>query len=154
MSHDPNPPLPDDFDPDTPRPFVLPPPGPVVHWDFSPADLLDWRDADTELTVHPKRGLGDLQTHASLLAGLLCCGIRSSQRLLREVPDALAAVRAGRMESWIRELIEYNSIGIRPDAVWVHYGHAYPGQDLRAFPLDGMEAVLDRWAEVVQRYNE
>jgi len=154
MSQDLNPLLPDDFDPDTPRPFVLPPPGPVVHWDFSPADLLDWRDADTDLHVHPKRGLGDLDTHASLLSCLLSGGISNSQRLLREVPDALAAVRAGRVECWVRELIEYNTIGIRLDAVWVHYGYAYPGQDLRAFPLDGMEAVLRRWVEVVQRYDE
>lgn len=154
MSQDPTPPLPADFDPDTPRPFVMPPPGPVVQWDHSPADLLDWRDAETDLHVHPKRGLGDLQTNASLLACLLSLGISGSQRLLREVLDAMAAVRAGQMESWVEELIEHNTIGIRSDAVWVHYGYAYPGKDLRAFPLDGMEAVLHRWAEVVQRYNE
>ena len=63
MSQDPPP---DDFDRDAPRPFVLPPPGSVVQWDFSPADLLDWRDTDTELHVRPKRGLGDLATHAYL----------------------------------------------------------------------------------------
>ena len=147
------PPLPADFDPDTPRPFVMPRPGPVVQWGFSPADLLDWRDAETELHVHPKRGLGDLQTHASLLACLLSLGINGSQRLMREVLNALTDVRAGRMDCWVRELIEYSSIGIRLDAVWVHYGHAYPGKDLRAFPLDGMEAVLHRWAEAVRQYD-
>ena len=125
----------------------------MVQWDRSPTDLLDWRDADAELQVHPKRGLSDLQTHASLLAGLLTVGISDSPDLMQEVLDALAAVRAGRMESWVRKLIDYNTIGIRPDAVWVHYGHAYPGENLRAFPLDGMKAVLLRWAEVVRRYE-
>ena len=66
MSQDPNPSPPTDFEGDAPRPFVMPPPNPMVQWDRSPADLLDWSDADTELDVYPKRGLGDLDTHARL----------------------------------------------------------------------------------------
>lgn len=153
MSQDPTPFPSADFDGDAARPFVMPPPGPVVQWDRLPADLLDWKMADAELLVHWKPGLGDLETQGHLLATLLTVGIRDDLDLARELLDAIADVRAGRSEGSLHDCIEYNTVAVRPDAVWLHYGHAYPGRDLRAFPLDGMEDVLRRWAEVIRKYN-
>ena len=153
MSQDTNLPAPDDFDGDAPRPFIMPPPGPVVRWDRSPMDLLDWDMADAELLVHWKPGLGDMEAHGHLLASLLSVGIRNDLDEARELLDAIVDVRAGRGEVSVHDCAEYNTVAVRPDAVWLHYGHAYPGQDLRAFPLDGMEAVLRRWAEAIRKYD-
>lgn len=47
MSQDTNLSLPADLHGDAPLPFVMPPPGSVVQWHLSPADLLDWSDAKT-----------------------------------------------------------------------------------------------------------
>jgi len=153
MSQDTNLPAPDDFDGDAPRPFIMPPPGPVVRWDRSPMDLLDWDMADAELLVHWIPGLGDMEAHGHLLAVLLSGRIRSSQARIRSMLDAIAEVRAGRTPAWVKYLGDSSTVAVRPDAVWLHYGHAYPGQDLRAFPLDGMEAVLRRWAEAIRKYD-
>lgn len=153
MSQDPNLPAPNDFDGDAPLPFVMPPPGPVVQWDTSPADLLDWSDTGTKLDVHPKPGLGDMEAHASLLEILLCGCIRDDLDLVQELLSAIADVQAGRVQLWLRGLWEVSTVAVRPDALWLHWGHFYPGDDLRSFPLNGMEAVLRRWAEAIRHYS-
>ncbi len=132
--------------------FILPPLGPALHWDHPALELLDWTDADTELAVYTAEG--DKEDDAFLLTELLRGYVSSSERLVQELLAAIADIRAGRAECRTKDLAGEVVVTVRPDAAWVWYEHAYPGKQLRPFPLDGMEAVLRRWAEAIRRYDK
>jgi len=133
--------------------FTLPPPGPPLHWAQSALDLIQWNYADTELRAFMAGGDGR-KDYASLLCSLLDPGIGSSQRTVWRVVDAIADAKAGRAEIWSEELPDEIVVTVRRDAVWIYWDHAHPDKRLRPFPLDGMEAVLRRWAEAIQRHDE
>lgn len=137
--------------PDVPPDINLPPLGSPLHWDRSPLDLVDWEAADTELRAYMVEGSD--KDHAVLLT-LLLDSISDYEDTLEELLNAIADVRAGRVECWTRDFSGDLVVTVRPDAAWVWDEHAYPGKQLRAFPLDGMDTVLRRWAEAVQHYCE
>lgn len=133
----------------TPRPWDdgLPLVGPLLVWDESPVNWLDWEPADTELQVpvaSPESG-----DAGNVLARFLQNSIYFDDAVAAEVLEAIADVQEGRSDLWVSDLPVWILV-LRPDAAWLRHEDAVQGYGPFAYPLDGMAAAVERWRESIK----
>lgn len=139
---DPGPPVQRRWDAD------LPPVGPRLAWDVSPVEWLDWEPADAALDEPiASKESGEA---GDALAQFVRYGIFFSETAAEDVLAAVAEVRAGKRGLRVLELSPWVVV-LRFDAAWLRLEDAVEGYRPFAYPLDGMAAVVERWAEAVRR---